>query len=189
MLSTSADCTRASSLTRFDLRGDRDGFGLDVESEGRNGSRADRGRSSFDGQFDVVRIVFQAAHDHDVLDPPRDEELAVLKKAEIASSEEWTLESVRKVSPKAAAGLVRTTPVSAGDALARDPDLSDFAVPAGEPCCRIDDLDARRSFGRTAADDGRDRCPSLGLRAPRAPDEERRDRASESSVLHSAPCS
>jgi hypothetical protein len=95
------------SLTRFDLRGDRDGFGLDVESEGRNGSRADPGRSSFDGQFDVVRIVFQAAHDHDVLEPPRDEELAVLKKAEIASSKEGALESVRKVSPKAGASLVR----------------------------------------------------------------------------------
>ena len=47
------------SLTRFDLRGDRDGFGLDVESEGRNGSQADCGSSSFDGQFDVVRIAFR----------------------------------------------------------------------------------------------------------------------------------
>ena len=118
-------------VTRFDLRGDRDGFGLDVESEGRDGSRAESGSSSFDGQFDVVRIVFQAPHDHDVLDPACDEELAVLKKAEVASPKERSLESVREVRPKARASLVRTTPVAAGDAPARDPDLSDLGVSAG----------------------------------------------------------
>ena len=63
--------------------------------------RSRRGRTAgvrrFHRQLDVVRVVLEAAHDHDVLDPAGDEQLAVVDEPEIAGAEERALAGVGEV--------------------------------------------------------------------------------------------
>ncbi len=61
------------------------------ERDGCAAAAPQRGMRALRRQLDVLWVVFQAAHDEDILQPPGHEELVLPDDAQVASSEERTV--------------------------------------------------------------------------------------------------
>src|SRR5262245_3160636 len=104
--------------------------------------------------LDVLRVVVAAADDNDVLDPPGDEQLAVLDEAEVARAQIRPLAAVGQRGAEGAFGLVGPSPVACGDRRPLHPDLADDAIRQAPPHFRLDDPHLLAQPGPAAADQG-----------------------------------
>src|SRR5262249_26567962 len=84
-----------------------------------------RRMAALDRPLQVVRVVVAAADHDEILDPPRDVELAVPHESEIARAQVRSGSGVGEPSAERPLGLLRSAPVSARDARAGHPDLAD----------------------------------------------------------------
>lgn len=107
--------------------------------------------------LDILRVDIPTPQDDQVLEPARDEELAVAQEAEVPGPEERTPVVTGQARAHGLAGLLRTPPVALRDARPRDPDLADAALGAGALRHGIDDRDEMALGGTATADERRGR--------------------------------
>ena len=84
--------------------------------------------------FDVVWVVVAAADDHQILQPAGDEQLAVVREAQVTGTQERAFARVLQARAERLRRFVGSLPISLRDAWSRHPDLPDLADRhAGQP--------------------------------------------------------
>ena len=134
----------------MNLSDDRDAVAGFVrrQSEGRHTPLSDRAVLAFGRPFEVLREVFVAANDEEVLETAGDGQLPAREGAEVAGSEVRSSAVVRVAVERR---ILLALPVPARDTPPGDPDLTDFVVTASTPGLRIDREDLNAEGGRAAA--------------------------------------
>ncbi|BCI86027.1 hypothetical protein NIIDMKKI_12330 [Mycobacterium kansasii] len=89
--------------------------------------------------FDVFGIVVATADDDQILESPRDEQLAVKKEPQIPCAQERSTTGIREERRERLLCLARLAPVPLRDSAAAEPDLPDPTVRTAHPGIRIDD--------------------------------------------------
>ena len=120
--------------------------------EGGTEAGPDRRVTSLDGPLDVLGVVVHSPDDQEILEASGDDELAPVNGPEVAGPEESARSRVDEAGAEGAFGLLRAPPISARDAWALDPDLTDLARTAWRSLLRMDDLDPRSADRRATAD-------------------------------------
>ena len=121
-----------------------------------------------DRPLDVLRVDVPAADDDQVLDPARDEQLAVAEEPEVAGAEERAAVVPGQAGAADVAGLLGAVPVALRDARPRDPDLAHAVVGARAAGAGVDDRDDLALGGAAAADQPRGgRASSASATSPR----------------------
>jgi hypothetical protein len=125
---------------------------VDVDRERGAASGRQRVVAARDGVLEIFRLMIEAAHDDEVLQPTRDEQATIPDEAQVARAEEGPI--TRVVEPRAEhrRRLVAALPVAAPDAGTGDPDLADLIGLARRGRARVHDQHARVVGGEGAAD-------------------------------------
>ena len=121
------------------LRDDEPLLALDLHGEGRAGVGADVGVAAAGGPLDVLGIDVAAPDDDEVLEPPRDEQLALAGKAQVARPQEGTAKAPGERPAECLDRGFRLAPIPLGDARPGDPDFADAIGGAFEAGLGIDD--------------------------------------------------
>ena len=112
------------------------------DRERRAAVPAERRMAFLYGPFDILRIVVRAANDDEVLDPPGDEQPAVLvQEPEISGPQPVLLRGVHDARVERVRRGRRIFPIAAGYVRPADPDLAKSARGDAAACVRIDDRD------------------------------------------------
>ena len=106
-----------------------------------------------DARLDVVRVVVPPANHHHVLDPPRDEELAILDEPQVAGAQKGAASFAFEPAVECRLRLGGPVPVPPRDRGTANPDLAHRAVRAGTLGFRIDNANLLVQPRPAAADD------------------------------------
>src|SRR5262245_31900343 len=116
-------------FTRIHFRDDGDRFltgALDVDGKRGHAARPHSRIDVFGRELEIVGVVLESPDDQHILDASGYEQLAVALESEIAGPEERTLAMLFEIRLKSRGGFLGTVPVAPGNAVARNPDLTDL---------------------------------------------------------------